>query len=239
MPSTDRLRVTGISVVVVDTAVVVLAGGFVVVVDLDTDVGVITGGGEVVVADGLVVVVDGFIVVVVDTAVVVVPGGFVVVVDVDTDVVVVTGGSVVVVVDGLVVVVVVDTDVVVVARGLVVVVVVGEHNGVSTVAAFKLRAQAWPEVASRRPRSRKTKPAVVRPRPIRRIRRGSPRAFVPVAMTMLLCRSLPASASERRRSRVEGHIHADCLCRSVLGMCRSTRTYVCVSAGFAQVVATM
>ena len=152
------------------------------VVDEDTDVVVVVGGGLVVV----------------------VVGGLVVVVDEDTDVVVV-GGLVVVVVGGLVVVVVVDTDVVVVVGGLVVVVVVGEHNGVRTVAGFPARAQAWPEVPSRRPRSRTTTPTTANPRPIRRIRLGSSCAFVPGSMTTLPLPFSPASAYGQKRSRVEGH----------------------------------
>jgi hypothetical protein len=101
----------------------------------------------------------------------------------------------VVVVGGLVVVVV-DTDVVVVVGGLVV--VVGEHNGVRTVAGFLARAQAWPEVPSRRPRSRTTKPTTANPRPIRRIRLCSPWAFVPGSMT-----TFPLSSSSGLGIRAE------------------------------------
>ncbi len=216
VPRPDRLRVVGGLVVVdgdtdvvVDEATVVVVVGGSVVVDGGTEVVV---GGSVVVVDGLVVV-DGDIGVVVDEATVVVVGGSVVVVGdtgvvVDEATVVVVVGGLVVVVDGLVVV---DggTEVVVVVLGVFgLVVVVGEHNGVSTVAAFSDRAQAWPEVAFRRPRSKTTKPTRVRPRPILRTPFRTPRGFVAVAMTTLLHRSLPASAFRPRRGRVEGHMSA-------------------------------
>jgi hypothetical protein len=164
---------------------VVVVGGLVVVVV----------GPVVVVVGGLVVVVVGGPVVVVVGPVVVVVGGLVVVVVVGP-VVVVVGGLVVVVVGGPVVVVV----------GLVVVVVGETHSGVSTVAPLTFRAQTWPEEASRRPRSRSTKPTTVSARPMRRIPCRNPLVLVPVAMTTLLYRSLLASASWRRSSRVEGHI---------------------------------
>jgi hypothetical protein len=173
------------------------------VVDEDTVVVVVVVGGlvEVVVVDTDVVVVGGLVeVVVVDTDVVVV-GGLVVVV-----------GGLVVVVVGLVVVVVVGTDVVVVA---------GEHNGVRTVAEFSERAQAWPEVPSRRPRSRTKEPTTANPRPIRRIRLGSPWAFVPGSMPMLLLSSssvlgIRAETKQSQRSQLhewccQGLDHGDAL----------------------------
>jgi hypothetical protein len=170
-------------VVVVDGLVVVLVdGGLVVVVVVGTDV------AAVVVVDGLVVVL--------------VVGGFVlVVVVVGTDVVVVDGLVVVLVLGGLVVVVVVvATDVLVVVDGLVVVVVVGEQSGVSAVAGAPVTAQAWPDVPSRRPRSRTTKPTTVNPRPIRRIRLGNPWAFVPAVMTLRLSSLVRPRLSGRRET---------------------------------------
>jgi len=170
---------------------------------------VVDEGSVVVVADGLVVVDEGPVVVVGGgggLVVVVDEGPVVAVVVVVGLVVVVDEGSVVVVADGLVVVVVVVDG----GFGLVVV-VVGGHKGTITVAGLRARAQGWLEDDSRSPRSRRTKPTTVSPRPIRTIPLRSCRILDRVRMTTLplsffLNLDLP---SERRQSR-RSQRHAPC-----------------------------